>query len=58
MYIYIYIYIYIYKVQWVTLLKGDLKAPFSISTTQRCTGGHYSIHGFYDHWRALNSLGQ
>ena len=25
------------------LQKGDLKAPFSIATTLRCTGGHYSI---------------
>ena len=27
----------------VPLVEGDLKAPFSIATTQRCRGGHYSI---------------
>ena len=27
----------------VTLVKGDPKVPFSIATTSRCTGGHYSI---------------
>ena len=27
----------------VTLVKGDPKAPFSIATTLRCKGGHYSI---------------
>ena len=26
-----------------TVVKGDLKAPFSITTTQRCRGGHYSF---------------
>ena len=25
------------------LVEGDLKAPFSIATTPRCRGGHYSI---------------
>ena len=30
-------------VQWATLVKGDLKASFSIATTLRCRGGHYSI---------------
>ena len=24
-----------------TLVKGDPKAPFSITTTPRCRGGHY-----------------
>ena len=27
----------------VTLVEGDPKAPFSIATTPRCRGGHYSI---------------
>ena len=27
----------------VTLVKGDPKAPFSITTTPRCKGGRYSI---------------
>ena len=31
------------KVKLATLVKGDLKAPFSIATTPRCWGGHYSI---------------
>ena len=26
-----------------TLVKGDPNAPFSIATTVRCKGGHYSI---------------
>ena len=26
-----------------TLVKGDLKVPFSIATTPRCRGGRYSI---------------
>ena len=26
-----------------TLVDGDPKAPFSIATTPRCRGGHYSI---------------
>ena len=50
-YIYIYIYIYIFeyiyvcicKVKMVTIVEGDLKAPFSIATTPRCRGGHYSF---------------
>ena len=35
-------YIYI-KVKLTTLVEFDLKAPFSIATTQRCWGGHYSF---------------
>ena len=27
----------------VNLVKGDPKAPFSIATTPRCTGGRYSV---------------
>ena len=34
----IYIYIYIY-IKLVTIVEGDLKAPFSIATTPRCRGG-------------------
>ena len=26
-----------------TVIKGDPKAPFSIATTSRCMGGHYSV---------------
>ena len=37
-----YIYIYIYK-KLVTIVKSNLKAPFSISTTLRCRKGHYSF---------------
>ena len=32
-----------YKVKLATLVEGDLKAPFSITTTPGCRGGHYSI---------------
>ena len=42
-YIYIYIYIYIFKVNLVTLVEGDPKAPFSIATSLKCRGGCYSI---------------
>ena len=28
---------------WPTVVEGDLKAPFSIATTTRCKGGHYSF---------------
>ena len=38
-----YIYIYIYKVMLATLVEGNLKVPFSIATTPRWRGGHYSI---------------
>ena len=31
------------KLLLVTLVKGDPKAPFSIDTTPKCRGGHYSI---------------
>ena len=40
--IYIYIYIYIY-IQLVTVVEGDLKVPFSMATTPRCSGGRYPI---------------
>ena len=42
--IHIYIYIYIYnKVKLASIVKGDLKAPFSIATTPRHRGGCYSF---------------
>ena len=42
--IYIYIYIYISKkVKLATVVEGDQKASFSIATTPRCRGGHYSF---------------
>ena len=28
---------------WLTVVEGDPKAPFSIATTLRCRGGHYSF---------------
>ena len=31
------------EVKLATLVENDLKAPFSIATTQRCRRGHYSI---------------
>ena len=31
--------IYVPKVKLATVVKGDLKAPFSIATTLRCRGG-------------------
>ena len=47
------IYIYIYmcvcvciKVKLTTLVEGDPKALFSIATTQKCSGGRYSINWF------------
>ena len=36
--LYIYIYIYIY---WPAVIKGDLKVPFSITTTTGCKKGSY-----------------
>ena len=30
-------------VQLATVVEGDQKAPFSIATTPRCRGGHYSF---------------
>ena len=35
-----YIYIYIY-ISWLTVVEGDLKAPFSVATTLKCRGGSY-----------------
>ena len=34
---------YTLLVKLATVVKGDPQAPFSIATTQRCRGGHYSI---------------
>ena len=48
--VYLYIYIYIYtwsKVELATVVKGDLKGPFSIATTPRCKGGRYSFPGLF-----------
>ena len=28
-------------ISWLTVVDGDLKAPFSIATASRCRGGHY-----------------
>ena len=36
---------YISKVKLATVVEGDQKAPFSIATTPRCRGGHYSFPG-------------
>ena len=36
------IYIYIY-IGWLTVVKGNPKGPFSIATTQRCSGGRSSF---------------
>ena len=40
--VYIYIYIYIY-IKLVTIVKGHLKAPFSIAMTLRFREGHYFL---------------
>ena len=32
-----------YKVKLAIVVKGDLKAPFSLATTPRCREGHYSF---------------
>ena len=34
---------YSWCLELVILVEGNPKAPFSIATTQKCTGGHYSI---------------
>ena len=40
----LYVCIYISKlVSRLTIVEGDPKAPFSIATTLRCRGGHYSF---------------
>ena len=31
------------KVKLATIVEGDPKAPFSIATTPKCRGGHYSF---------------
>ena len=41
--LYIYIYIYIYKGKFVTLVKNELKALFSLVTTPRWREGRYSF---------------
>ena len=33
----------LFKVKLATLVEGDLKAPFSLATTPRYRGGHYSV---------------
>ena len=44
LHIYIYIYIYIYiSSKLATVVEDDYKAPFSIATTLRYTGGRYSF---------------
>ena len=35
------------QVKLATLVKGDLKAPFSIATTPRCREERYSFPGFF-----------
>ena len=35
--------IYIFASKLVTIVEGDQKAPFSIATTLKCRGGHYSF---------------
>ena len=34
---------YLSKVKLATIVEGNQKAPFSIATTPRCWGGHYSF---------------
>ena len=34
---------HIIKVKLATLVESEPKAPFSIATTPRCKGGHYSL---------------
>ena len=41
--LYVCCYMALFKVKLVTLVEGDLKAPFSIATTPRCRGGRYSF---------------
>ena len=41
----------IYNLIWLTIVKDDLKVPFSIAATQRCRGGHVSFA-----WMALLTL--
>ena len=43
------------KVKLATIVEGDPKAPFSIATTPRCRGGHYSIP-IYSYWNKLATL--
>ena len=35
--------VYMYKVKLTTIVEGNSKAPFSLATTPRCRGGHYSF---------------
>ena len=41
------------KVNLVTLIKGDSKAPFLVATIPRCTGGRYSLPYY---WKNTNRL--
>ena len=34
---------HIIYISWLTVVQDNLKAPFSIATTSRCRGGHYSF---------------
>ena len=36
-------YIYKVKVKLAIVVEGDQKAPFSIATTPKCKGDHYSV---------------
>ena len=38
----VYIYIYIYK-NWLTIIEGNPKVPFSVSITPEFRGKHYSF---------------
>ena len=38
-----------------TIVEGDQKAPFSIATTPRCKGGHYSFPGLF-HLPSIRTL--
>ena len=40
---YLYVYVFMCMYTLATVAKGDQKAPFSITTTLRCRGGHYSF---------------
>ena len=46
--------IFTYKL--VTIVEGNLKAPFSIATTPRCRGGRYSFPGTVLYRNTRNQL--
>ena len=54
--------IYIRKVKSATVVEGIQKAPFSIATTPRCSGGRYSfpglLHFTLDNYLILPSVKQ